>query len=58
MTPLPETAAAHAWRAHMRLSYELERIGLVPRPAVLRGQLLSSSSHWAVLLASDQGERR
>lgn len=57
MTPLPETSAARAWRAQVRLSYELERIGMGPRPAVLRDQLLASSSHWAVLLASDQGAR-
>jgi len=57
MTLLPETATARAWRAQMRLSYELERIGMGPRPALLHNQLLASSSHWVVLLASDQGSR-
>lgn len=57
MIPAPEHPDARAWRAAVRLSFELERIGaLAPAPG-LRQQLLASTSHWAVILASEQRGR-
>lgn len=56
MTPAPE--AAHAWRAHVRLTFELERIGAIGRVPSLRAQLLGTSSHWALVLVQNQGGAR
>lgn len=58
MTPAAEDPAARAWRAGVRLNYELGRIdALAPGPR-LRAQLLGSSSHFAIILAGAKWGRR
>lgn len=58
MTPLPEDPAARAWRAEMRLAYELQRVGVIGRRPPFRAELLASSSHFAVIMAGARWGRR
>ncbi|MFG1300337.1 hypothetical protein V5F49_11140 [Xanthobacter sp. V3C-3] len=58
MIPAAEDPAARAWRAGIRLDYELGRAGALVSPLSLRAQLLGSSSHFAVILAGAQWGRR
>jgi len=59
MTPLPEDdAEARAWRARIRLDYELEQVGRGPRVPSLRAQLMGSAGHWAIIMAGAKWGRR
>lgn len=59
MTPQPdEDAAARAWRAEVRLTYELQRIRAIGRQPSFRSQLLTSSGHFAIIMAGSRWGRR
>lgn len=59
MTPRPEEeAAARAWRAEVRLTYELKRAGLIGWQPSFRAQLLASSGQFAIIMAGARWGRR
>ena len=58
MTPQPEDAAARAWRAEVRLTYELNRIGVTGRQPSFRSELLASYGHFALIMAGARWGRR
>lgn len=58
MTPQPEDAEARAWRAAVRLTHELRRIGAIGRQPSFRSELLASSGHFALIMAGARWGRR